>query len=124
MGYKSMKIFSVFCAFLFISISAWGQTKHEIKAGETLYSISRQYGVTVQAIQAANPGLGETIMTGRVINIPAKSAQAPTQQNVIIQTTPTKRLLRRSISSYARRTSTRTNLRSKSQLSQLSHSRL
>lgn len=91
MGYKSMKIFSVFCAFLFISISAWGQTKHEIKAGETLYSISRQYGVTVQAIQAANPGLGETIMTGRVINIPAKSAQAPTQQNVIIQTTPTKR---------------------------------
>ena len=90
MGYKSMKIFSVICAFLFICMSAWGQSKHEIKAGETLYSISQTYGVSVQAIQAVNPGLGETIMTGQTINIPAKSGvtakstQEPTQQQHII----------------------------------------
>ena len=83
------RILALCFTFALMSASAWGQTKHEIKAGETLYSISHQYGVTIQAIQAANPGLGETIMAGRVINIPAKGAQAPAQQNVIIQTTPT-----------------------------------
>lgn len=96
MGYRFIKIFSVFCTFLFVTIAACGQTtRHEIKAGETLYSISHQYGVTIQAIQAANPGLGETIMAGQTINIPAKSGgvtstnvQEPTpQQHIIIRST-------------------------------------
>ena len=94
MGYKMIKVIgyrlSIIAVFLFIGISAWGQTRHEIKAGETLYSISRTYGVTISAIQAANPGLGETIMTGQTINIPAKAAQEP-QQHIIIfpETQPT-----------------------------------
>ena len=51
MGYRFIKIFSVFCTFLFVTIAACGQTtRHEIKAGETLYSISHTYGVTIQAI--------------------------------------------------------------------------
>ncbi|MBR6892760.1 MAG: LysM peptidoglycan-binding domain-containing protein [Bacteroidaceae bacterium] len=81
---------SIIAVFLFIGISVWGQTRHEIKAGETLYSISRTYGVTISAIQAANPGLGETIMAGQTINIPAKAAQEP-QQHIIIfpETQPT-----------------------------------
>ena len=71
------------------TLCAMGQTRHEIKAGETLYSISRTYGVTVSAIQAANPGLGETIMAGQTINIPTKTAQGP-QQHIIIEVPSTK----------------------------------
>ena len=79
----------VFCfTFALMSSSAWGQSKHEVIAGETLYSISQTYGVTVQAIQAVNPGLGDTIMTGQTINIPAKSTQEPIpQQHLIIRST-------------------------------------
>ena len=78
-----------FCfTFVLVSLSAWGQSKHEVIAGETLYSISQKYGVTVQAIQAVNPGLGENIMTGQTINIPAKGTQTPTtQQHIIIRST-------------------------------------
>lgn len=88
MGYRLLKFFSVVFTLFFISLNTWCQTRHEIKAGETLYSISRAYGVTISAIQAANPGLGETIIAGQTINIPAKGTQAPTQQHVIIQTPP------------------------------------
>ncbi|MBO4451550.1 MAG: LysM peptidoglycan-binding domain-containing protein [Bacteroidaceae bacterium] len=91
---KNVKIILWVLGFLFICVSAYGQTKHEIKAGETLYSISRTYGVTISAIQAANPGLGETIIAGQTINIPSSST--PPQngnvqgsvQHIIIQPTP------------------------------------
>ena len=87
MGYRFLKTISTVFTFAFICINAMGQTRHEIKAGETLYSISHTYGVTISAIQAANPGLGETIIAGQTINIPAKTAQEPVQ-HIIIQTPP------------------------------------
>ena len=87
MGYRFLKTISTVFIFAFICINAMGQTRHEIKAGETLYSISHTYGVTISAIQAANPGLGETIIAGQTINIPAKAAQEPVQ-HIIIQTPP------------------------------------
>ena len=88
MGYRFLKTISTVFTFAFICcFNAMGQTRHEIKAGETLYSISHTYGVTISAIQAANPGLGETIIAGQTINIPAKTAQEPVQ-HIIIQTPP------------------------------------
>lgn len=85
--HRITKLLAVFFTFALFSLATFAQTtKHVIKAGETLYSISRTYDVTVSAIQAANPGLGEKILTGQTINIPAKGTQAPTQQNTIIQT--------------------------------------
>lgn len=85
--HRITKLLAVFFTFALFSLATFAQTtKHVIKAGETLYSISRTYDVTVSAIQAANPGLGEKILTGQTINIPAKGTQAPTRQNTIIQT--------------------------------------
>ena len=81
---KNVKNIFAIIVCMFVYVGAWGQTKHEIKAGETLYSISRAYGVTVSAIQAANPGLGETIIAGQTINIPAKGPETPPQQHIII----------------------------------------
>ncbi|MBO4397066.1 MAG: LysM peptidoglycan-binding domain-containing protein, partial [Bacteroidaceae bacterium] len=46
------------------------QQRHEVKSGETLYSLSRTYGVTVKQIIAANPGMSENIMAGQIIQIP------------------------------------------------------
>ena len=33
--------------------------KHKVKAGETLYSIAREYGVTVSALKQSNPFLAD-----------------------------------------------------------------
>ena len=70
--HRITKLLAVFFTFALFSLATFAQTtKHVIKAGETLYSISRTYDVTVSAIQAANPGLGEKILTGQTIYIPA-----------------------------------------------------
>lgn len=63
-------LFIVISAMMF-SVSAMAQKRHEVKSGETLYSLSRTYGVTVNQIMAANPGLNENIIAGQIIQIPA-----------------------------------------------------
>ncbi len=49
------------------------QTKHKVKRGETLFSISQQYGVTVEELESINPGISTTeLSTNRVLIIPVK----------------------------------------------------
>lgn len=55
---------------LMFSMTTKAQQRHEVKSGETLYSLSRTYGVTVKQIIAANPGMNENIMAGQIIQIP------------------------------------------------------
>lgn len=50
--------------------SADGATLHEVKPGETLYAIGRQYGVTPEAIQSANGGLPLGLKAGTTLRIP------------------------------------------------------
>ncbi len=57
--------------------SGTGTTAYTVQLGDTLYSIAAKYGVTVQQIQAANPGLNPTLLVpGTVLNIPAPSTAA------------------------------------------------
>ncbi len=51
--------------------------KHRVRRKETLYSISRQYGVTLQEIYAENPGLTSSINEGQIINVPTTSLDKP-----------------------------------------------
>lgn len=44
--------------------------KHIVVAGETLYSIAKKYGVTVESIQQANGGLGEGLHINQELLIP------------------------------------------------------
>ncbi len=44
---------------------------YEVKAGETLYSISKRYGLTVEGLRAINPTLGAKLLVGQKINVPA-----------------------------------------------------
>ncbi len=51
--------------------------KHTVKRKETLYSIGREYGVTVDEIKQANKGLTNLISIGQVILIPKKKITNP-----------------------------------------------
>lgn len=47
-------------------------TKYTIKSGDTLFSIAQSHGISVEAIEAANPGIKPSALkVGQVINIPA-----------------------------------------------------
>jgi LysM repeat protein len=43
---------------------------HTVEQGESLYAIARKYGVTVEAIKAANPSLTDALTIGQQIIIP------------------------------------------------------
>ncbi len=53
-----------------------GPATHVVQPGETLYSIARQYGVTVRAIQAANDLESAAIWSGQRLTIPPSGEQA------------------------------------------------
>ena len=50
---------------------------HDVARGETLYSLARMYGITVDDITAANPALSEGLKAGQRIKIPVS---APAKQ--------------------------------------------
>lgn len=62
------------CIFvLLLSSTAYGQgvTEHVVVAGNTLYSISKTYGLTIEEVQEANPQLdGINLAIGDTIKIP------------------------------------------------------
>ena len=53
------------------SPSVAAERTHTIAAGDTLSAIAAQYGVTVEAVIAANPGTTENLQIGAVLRIPA-----------------------------------------------------
>lgn len=67
-------IVTVFAAFVAVS-GAFGQANvHVVKQGETLYRLSVIYGVTVEQILNANPGLtAQSLQAGSSVKIPASS---------------------------------------------------
>lgn len=46
---------------------------HQVKAGESLYVIAKQYGITLKELQTANPNIGKRgLSIGQIITIPAQ----------------------------------------------------
>ena len=45
---------------------------HRVRPGETTAILARNYGVSVSALRAANPGIARGVRAGQVIKIPAK----------------------------------------------------
>ena len=54
-------------------------TIHDVVKGETLYSLARRYGVTVDEIKGANAALAEGLKAGQRIKIPAKVEESAPQ---------------------------------------------
>ncbi len=50
---------------------------HKVKKKETLYSIGREYGVTVEQLIGSNPGLTSKISIGQIITVPKKKISKP-----------------------------------------------
>ncbi len=60
---------------MMVSAQNISATTHEVKVGETFYSLSQKYGVTIDAIKQANPALGDKLIVGKVINVPVAVPQ-------------------------------------------------
>ena len=71
----------VFSIFIFSLVSqVFSDTTHEVQSGDTLYSISKKYGVSVSAIQEANGMSDNAIKLGQKLKIPdGIKTSAPTQ---------------------------------------------
>ena len=56
---------------------------HKVKAQETLFSLSRDYGIKVKDIKDANPGLRWGLSQGEVIRIPGQSQLEPLEKDQV-----------------------------------------
>lgn len=63
---------------------------HSVKSGETLYSISRVYGVSIEAILAANPDLSDitSIPVGIILKIPSVAIDKGQNVSQVVPQTP------------------------------------
>lgn len=65
-----------------ILIAAWisvrAQSTHLVEEGQSLEQIAEKYGLTVDQLQQANPGVEDTFFTGMKLNIPNIFEAAPT----------------------------------------------
>ena len=65
---------------------------HTVQRGETIESVAQKYGITVDALKAANPNAGNLFFVGMKLNIPVSASQGvseqtmTTQENSLIQT--------------------------------------
>lgn len=70
---RTIKRLAAGIVFVACSLVATAQTKtvtHEIQRGETIESIAKNYGVTVESIKQANPNAGDYFFVGMKIQVP------------------------------------------------------
>lgn len=61
---------AVFAFFLLLSLSLSAQRTHVVQPGETLYSISRTYGISVDSLIALNPQAAQVLYAGASLKVP------------------------------------------------------
>lgn len=66
------------------------QVQHTVEAGETLYSLSRKYGISVDEIKLSNGGLKKGLKVGQVVQIPSTKAIDSTESSLGTTVTPTR----------------------------------
>ena len=89
----------------------YSDSVHEVQTGDTLYSISKKYGVSVSAIQKANGFSDNGIKVGQKIKIPdatvsaSATASAPAQTSKTVAASSNSPAVSESASSAAAKTS-------------------
>ena len=53
---------------------------HHVKAGQTLYGLSKAYNVTIEEIEAFNPEVKDGLKTGHVLGIPVRPFAEPQEE--------------------------------------------
>lgn len=62
---------------IFASSFIYSQTKHTVVKGETYYSISKKYGISVDELCSANKlNTSDVLKVGQILNIPQKNSEA------------------------------------------------
>ncbi len=74
LGLRNQLFTGLFC--LVFSVSA--QSIHKVKMGETLYSVSKKYGITIADLIGANDAADHGLKTGMELVIPAKETNQDT----------------------------------------------
>jgi LysM repeat protein len=74
-----------------VSSAGEGYGQHAVKPKETLFSIARQYELTVDQLMALNPGISKMLSVGQVLRVPQKdnspqSAQPKQADDMITHT--------------------------------------
>jgi len=72
-----------------IVVAAQADVIHEVAPGETLATIAARYGVTVEAIKAANPKAQKYVFTSMKLTIPTNGAASTPAASSRTQTTST-----------------------------------
>ena len=88
--YKSWWLLFMLMLLTAIPSDAQTATTHQVKKKETIYGIARDYGITVEELMKANPGMDSPdykLKKGSYINIPAKQTAAP-QEPVVVRQEP------------------------------------
>ena len=81
-----MKRFCFICCLFLISFPAFS-ISHVVQKGETLYGLSRKYGLSVSELCAANGmSTNEVLKTGQVLEIPQKNAEKSVNKEQIQKT--------------------------------------
>lgn len=76
-------------------ISRDSQTEHTVEAGETLYSLSRKYGISVDEIKMSNDGgLKKGLKVGQIVKIPSVKMIDSTESSIGSTVTPTREVSR------------------------------
>ncbi len=79
-------------------------TTYTVQRGDWLFAIARRFGIGVTQLQAANPGVGNYLIPGQVLNIPSPgtpSSAAPISYTVRARDTLTSIALRFRTTPYA-----------------------
>lgn len=82
-----LKKISITLVMMLTALSIFAETRqHLIKPGETLYSLSKLYNVTVEAILEINPSVeGTNIKAGMMLNIPDPITPAAEVKKTVVE---------------------------------------
>ena len=62
-------------------VSLSEKLRHEVQKGETIYGISRRYGVTEQELIGMNPGIESGLRAGQILVLPASAKEQTITEN-------------------------------------------
>lgn len=64
---------------VFMRFAQTSRKTHSVSSGETLTSIANKYGISVDSLYDANPGLSASLQPGQLISIPGKNETFPSE---------------------------------------------
>ena len=85
-----LRYFLIFALFAFLPYVSMAQSvrTHKVAKKETMYGISKMYGITVEQLVQANPGMEKPdykLKKGTLINIPAGSGNVAVANPAVLQ---------------------------------------